>query len=108
MGRRDAQLGEGLRGKLVVGLVYDVNVAKFLYKPPQLVHDSQAQGNISYLLAAAINLNQKIWDTAGQERLHSLGAGFYRGEDCCVLVYDVNVAKSFTNLHNWYNEFLNQ
>ncbi|KAH9314381.1 hypothetical protein KI387_023008, partial [Taxus chinensis] len=49
-----------------------------------------------------------IWDTAGQERFHSLGVGFYRGEDCCALVYDVNVAKSFTNLHNWYNEFLNQ
>ncbi|KAH9306309.1 hypothetical protein KI387_010713, partial [Taxus chinensis] len=49
-----------------------------------------------------------IWDTAGQERLHSLGVGFYRGEDFCVLVYDVNVAKFFTNLHNWYNEFLNQ
>ncbi|KAH9297070.1 hypothetical protein KI387_028752, partial [Taxus chinensis] len=49
-----------------------------------------------------------IWDTAGQERFHSLGVGFYRGEDCCVLVYDVNVAKSFTNLHNWYNEFVNQ
>ncbi|KAH9318696.1 hypothetical protein KI387_020465, partial [Taxus chinensis] len=50
----------------------------------------------------------QIWDTAGQERFHSLGVGFYRGADCCVLVYDVNVAKSFTNLHNWYNEFLNQ
>ncbi|ONI01967.1 hypothetical protein PRUPE_6G169600 [Prunus persica] len=32
----------------------------------------------------------QVWDTAGQERFHSLGAAFYRGADCCVLVYDVN------------------
>ncbi|CAD5184134.1 unnamed protein product [Musa acuminata subsp. malaccensis] len=36
----------------------------------------------------------QIWDTAGQERFQSLGVAFYRGADCCVLVYDVNVVKS--------------
>ncbi|RZS20922.1 hypothetical protein BHM03_00053492, partial [Ensete ventricosum] len=34
-----------------------------------------------------------IWDTAGQERFQSLGVAFYRGADCCVLVYDVNVSE---------------
>jgi len=33
---------------------------------------------------------------------------FYRGADCCVLVYDVNVTKSFENLDNWREEFLIQ
>lgn len=50
----------------------------------------------------------QIWDTAGQERFQSLGVAFYRGADCCVLVYDVNVLKSFDNLENWHKEFLNQ
>ncbi|RZC75474.1 hypothetical protein C5167_050956 [Papaver somniferum] len=50
----------------------------------------------------------QIWDTAGQERFQSLGVAFYRGADCCVLVYDVNVAKSFENLNNWREEFLIQ
>ncbi|KAK1264705.1 hypothetical protein QJS04_geneDACA023592 [Acorus gramineus] len=50
----------------------------------------------------------QIWDTAGQERFQSLGVAFYRGADCCVLVYDVNVAKSFDNLNNWREEFLIQ
>ncbi|KAG5547918.1 hypothetical protein RHGRI_013562 [Rhododendron griersonianum] len=50
----------------------------------------------------------KIWDTAGQERFQSLGVAFYRGADCCVLVYDVNVMKSFENLNNWREEFLIQ
>ncbi|EPS64447.1 hypothetical protein M569_10334, partial [Genlisea aurea] len=50
----------------------------------------------------------QIWDTAGQERFHSLGASFYRGADCCVLVYDVNVHKSFEKLQNWHDEFLKQ
>lgn len=50
----------------------------------------------------------KIWDTAGQERFQSLGVAFYRGADCCVLVYDVNVMKSFDTLDNWHDEFLKQ
>ncbi|KAJ4744630.1 Ras-related protein Rab-7A [Rhynchospora pubera] len=50
----------------------------------------------------------QIWDTAGQERFQSLGVAFYRGADCCVLVYDVNIQKSFDNLNNWREEFLIQ
>jgi Ras-related protein Rab-7A len=33
---------------------------------------------------------------------------FYRGADCCVLVYDVNNQKSFENLNHWKDEFLIQ
>lgn len=51
---------------------------------------------------------RQVWDTAGQERFHSLGAAFYRGADCCVLVYDVNVGKTFESLNNWHEEFLKQ
>jgi Ras-related protein Rab-7A len=50
----------------------------------------------------------QIWDTAGQERFQSLGVAFYRGADCCVLVYDVNVKRSFNTLDTWHDEFLNQ
>ncbi|ELR14900.1 Rab7/RabGfamily small GTPase [Acanthamoeba castellanii str. Neff] len=50
----------------------------------------------------------QIWDTAGQERFQSLGNSFYRGADCCILVFDVTVAKSFESLDNWRNEFLVQ
>ncbi|CAI9109195.1 OLC1v1008970C1 [Oldenlandia corymbosa var. corymbosa] len=50
----------------------------------------------------------QIWDTAGQERFHSLGAAFYRGADCCVLVFDVNLLRSFETLQNWHEEFLKQ
>lgn len=51
---------------------------------------------------------EQIWDTAGQERFQSLGVAFYRGADCCVLVYDVNAQKTFENLDNWRDEFLIQ
>lgn len=53
-------------------------------------------------------VTMQIWDTAGQERFQSLGVAFYRGADCCVLVYDVNNAKTFENLDNWRDEFLIQ
>lgn len=51
---------------------------------------------------------QQLWDTAGQERFQSLGVAFYRGADCCVLVYDVNSSKSFETLDSWRDEFLIQ
>eukprot|EP00243_Klebsormidium_subtile_P003807 TRINITY_DN17411_c0_g1_i1.p1 TRINITY_DN17411_c0_g1~~TRINITY_DN17411_c0_g1_i1.p1 ORF type:complete len:207 (+),score=52.05 TRINITY_DN17411_c0_g1_i1:190-810(+) len=53
-------------------------------------------------------VTMQLWDTAGQERFQSLGVAFYRGADCCVLVYDVNVNKTFDNLDNWREEFLIQ
>ncbi|XP_047331806.1 ras-related protein Rab7-like [Impatiens glandulifera] len=37
----------------------------------------------------------QIWNTIGQERFQSFDIAFYRGVDCCVLVYDVNVIMSF-------------
>lgn len=52
--------------------------------------------------------NLQLWDTAGQERFQSLGVAFYRGADCCVLVYDVNSSKSFETLDSWRDEFLIQ
>lgn len=50
----------------------------------------------------------QVWDTAGQERFQSLGVAFYRGADCCVLVYDVSNAQSFKSLETWRDEFLIQ
>ncbi|ETO10497.1 hypothetical protein RFI_26880 [Reticulomyxa filosa] len=50
----------------------------------------------------------QIWDTAGQERFQSLGMAFYRGADCCVLVYDITDEKSFDSLDLWLEEFLIQ
>jgi Ras-related protein Rab-7A len=44
-----------------------------------------------------------------------LGGAFYRGADCCVLVYDITnkkvsllLKKSFDNIESWIQEFLNQ
>lgn len=53
-------------------------------------------------------VTMQIWDTAGQERFQSLGVAFYRGADCCVLVFDVTSPNSFKNLDSWRDEFLIQ
>ncbi|KAA0202681.1 hypothetical protein HAZT_HAZT000001 [Hyalella azteca] len=53
-------------------------------------------------------VTMQIWDTAGQERFQSLGVAFYRGADCCVLVYDVTSPDSFKALDSWRDEFLIQ
>ena len=53
-------------------------------------------------------VTMQIWDTAGQERFQSLGVAFYRGADCCVLVYDVTAPQTFKSLDSWRDEFLIQ
>uniref|UniRef100_A0A914E6F2 Ras-related protein Rab-7b n=1 Tax=Acrobeloides nanus TaxID=290746 RepID=A0A914E6F2_9BILA len=53
-------------------------------------------------------VTMQIWDTAGQERFQALGSAFYRGADCCILVYDVTDPKSFQSLDMWRDEFLIQ
>jgi len=47
----------------------------------------------------------QIWDTAGQERFHSLSKIFYRGADCCILVFDITVPKTLQELSFWRQEF---
>lgn len=53
-------------------------------------------------------VTMQIWDTAGQERFQSLGMAFYRGADCCVLVFDVTAPNTFKSLESWRDEFLIQ
>ena len=43
----------------------------------------------------------QIWDTAGQERFASIGYAFYRGANCCILVFSVADKSSFENLEKW-------
>jgi len=63
--------------------------------------------SVSSLYKSSVCVTQ-IWDTAGQERFQSLGVAFYRGADCCILVYDVSKAATFRALDSWRDEFLIQ
>lgn len=51
-------------------------------------------------------LTLQLWDTSGQERFQSLGAAFYRGADCCILVYDLTNRNSFERLEQWKEQFV--
>ena len=72
----------------------------------------KSRGAIALLLHVVLSVLflslAQIWDTAGQERFQSLGVAFYRGADCCVLVFDVTNANSFKTLDSWRDEFLIQ
>ncbi len=60
-----------------------------------------------YINVSCFSFTQ-IWDTAGQERFQSLGVAFYRGADCCVVVFDVTAPNTFKTLDSWRDEFLIQ
>ena len=51
-------------------------------------------------------INLQIWDTAGSERYHSIGTGFYRNCECCVLVCDLTNTESFKSVEFWRKEFI--
>lgn len=74
--------------------------ADFLSKENVVVTDN--------LFATRTLVTLQIWDTAGQERFQSLGQGFYRGADACLLVYDITDPHSLDNLDHWRKEFLDQ
>lgn len=64
-------------------------------------------------LSGNVNLNGKdynlqVWDTAGQEKFQSIGTAFYRGSDCCVIVYDITNPISFEKMNTWRREFIEQ
>ena len=52
-------------------------------------------------LESGAEVSLQIWDTAGQERFQSLCTSFYRGTDCCVLVFDLSAPESYENLDSW-------
>lgn len=52
------------------------------------------------------NISLQLWDTAGQEQFSSIGYSFYRGTNCCVLVFDLSSKESFESLANWKKEFI--
>ncbi|GAM28004.1 hypothetical protein SAMD00019534_111800, partial [Acytostelium subglobosum LB1] len=51
-------------------------------------------------------VSMNIWDTAGQERFDSLSDLYYRGAQCCLLVFDIFDGKSFEHLDKWREEVL--
>jgi GTPase SAR1 family protein len=51
-------------------------------------------------------ISLQIWDTAGQERFKSLTTAYYRGSDCCVVVYDVCNEESFLSVKEWVRQFI--
>lgn len=48
----------------------------------------------------------QIWDTAGQERYSPLGNAFYRGTECCFLVFDISNRDSLVHIDTWRRSFL--
>ncbi|EGC36269.1 hypothetical protein DICPUDRAFT_78083 [Dictyostelium purpureum] len=48
----------------------------------------------------------QLWDTSGQERFRSLEVSYYRGADCCILVFDVTSEKSLHDLKLWRDDFI--
>lgn len=53
-----------------------------------------------------VEVNMQIWDTAGQEQFSALGGSYFRGADCCLIVYDITNKASFDNLSKWRTQLI--
>lgn len=51
--------------------------------------------------------NLQIWDTAGEEQYRSVGPIYYKRAQAAIIVYDVTIKETFTNLSYWITEFKN-
>ena len=49
----------------------------------------------------------KLFDTAGQERYHSLTKSYYKNADAVLFVYAINDIKSFENIKDWIQLYMN-
>ena len=58
----------------------------------------------TYKLSDGSLINVKIIDIAGQERFRAINTQYYRGADCCLLVYDITDKKSFEEIKKYYNQ----
>ena len=52
------------------------------------------------------NINLKLFDTAGQEKYRSVSKSYFRNTDGVLFVYAVNDLKSFEDIKNWINLFM--
>ena len=52
------------------------------------------------------SIHLQLWDTAGTEKYHSLGQGFYRNTELCVLVFDQTNIDTFQHIETWRKDFL--
>ncbi|KAL8584526.1 hypothetical protein ACOMHN_016846 [Nucella lapillus] len=95
-------------------LLGDVGVGKTSLRS-RFIHssfDAQLYNTIGIdFLSKDVTINSdtyamQIWDTSGQERFKSLRRPYYRGTDCCLLIYSVDDQDSFNNLSMWHKEFL--
>uniref|UniRef100_A0A0K0EQG1 Rab family GTPase n=1 Tax=Strongyloides stercoralis TaxID=6248 RepID=A0A0K0EQG1_STRER len=75
----------------------------YLPKPKATVGVDFKSKNIVY---NNFNVTLQFWDTAGQEKFESVADSYYRGADCCILVYDVTEKSSFSRLQVWKEKFL--
>ncbi|KAI9021209.1 vacuolar biogenesis protein [Hyaloraphidium curvatum] len=103
-GRRKALLKAIILGDSGVGKTSLMNQ----YVNKKFSNQYKATIGADFLTKEVMVEDRLITMQASQERFQSLGVAFYRGADCCVLVFDVNNVKSFEALDSWRDEFLTQ
>eukprot|EP01135_Chromosphaera_perkinsii_P000160 Nk52_evm56s32 gene=Nk52_evmTU56s32 len=111
-GAKKNQDGEAIMFKIVVIGNGGVGKSSVLYRFVNDKFDKQCFSTIGVeFLSKGVFVDDhqhtlQVWDTAGQERFRTLRAPFYRGADCCFLVFSLDDRESFVNLNTWVNEFL--
>ena len=76
-------------------------IESYQYKKPCLSHKATIGADFikkKVTIKTGEVIPLQIWDTAGQERFQSLSNTFYRGADCCVIVYDITNRESYEGI----------
>lgn len=68
--------------------------------------DADADADVVSNSAKSESVVLSIWDTAGQERFNSLNPTYFRGSDCCLLIYDLTRPHTLDSLGSHYEAYL--
>jgi len=94
-------VGEGNTGKSALIARYANNPFPHTYRPTR---DADLLAKKIRLSHSLVSL--QLWDTAGQAKYRDLGDAYYRGTDCCVLVYACTSRVSFEGAKQWRDDVL--
>lgn len=56
-------------------------------------------------LGQELKVKLQIWDTAGMERYKQMTTSYYKGAQCCVIVFDITNRHSFEGLGHWMSTY---
>jgi small GTP-binding protein len=108
----EVEYDENKNYKLKVILIGNSGVGKtnliYILQDKEFTENEASTPTCSFFLKEMtvddLNFNVYVWDTIGQEKLKAQTKIFFKNSKIVILVYDISVKQTFTELENWHKQ----